>query len=89
MPERLVVVESVFEVPGYRTIALPSLEGHPKPGAVRVELRHPDGTREIVDGRIVLEHLNPGGFKHTLHFSIPKARIPAGTEIWTVDGMEH
>jgi len=88
MGTRILVVADAFELLSRGMTALtPALDwdGDDQHRDVEVELRRPNGTRSVVPARLLVEHFFPGGYRRIVHISLPKAEVPAGTEVWTTN----
>jgi hypothetical protein len=89
MAERLLIVEDAFVAKGPGVLVMPRFtSASPPKGKIGVELRFSDGTVRNVMAEVDVAHMRgplPPFAMYRLHGVTP-AELPAGTEIWSVDG---
>jgi hypothetical protein len=87
--KRLLTVEQTFAVEGRGTILAPELAlGDQASYELTVELRRPDGSRELCTAKAHVPMLAPPQLDrvpaHVLLVAVSKERVPPGTEVWLV-----
>jgi hypothetical protein len=89
MADRLLVVEDAFVAKGPGVLVMPRFTTtSPPKGKMAVELRFGDGTVRSIQAEVDVAHMRgplPPFAMYRLHGVTPD-EVPAGTEIWSVDG---
>jgi hypothetical protein len=89
---QLLVVEQAFGLEGRGTILAPELLlGDQGTYELTIEVRRPDGTRETCAAKAAIPFFDPPQLDrspaHVLIVSLPKERVPVGTEVWLVSDV--